>query len=83
MKLVNGHYECVTRYTTSSFLRLKLGDALKRRGVSPYIYESPEEARGGVSLLQAHIVANVRSRTDVFRIRRETVCRARYATAIA
>jgi propionate CoA-transferase len=44
MKLVNNCYDGVTRYTTSSFLRLKLGDALKRRGVAAYIYESPEEA---------------------------------------
>jgi propionate CoA-transferase len=44
-KLVNGCYEGVTRYTTSSFLRLKLGDALKKRGLAAYIYESPEEAR--------------------------------------
>jgi propionate CoA-transferase len=44
-KLVKGCYDGVTRYTTSSFLRMKLGDALKRRGVAPYIYESPEEAR--------------------------------------
>jgi propionate CoA-transferase len=34
----------VTRYTTSSFLRMKLGDALQRRSVATYIYESPEEA---------------------------------------
>jgi propionate CoA-transferase len=46
-KLVNGCYEGVTRYTTSSFLRLKLGDALKKRGLAAYIYESPEEARAG------------------------------------
>jgi propionate CoA-transferase len=45
MKLVNNCYEGVTRYTTSSFLRLKLGDALKKRGVAAYIYESPEEAQ--------------------------------------
>ncbi|WP_250526726.1 acyl CoA:acetate/3-ketoacid CoA transferase [Caballeronia sp. GAWG2-1] len=44
-KLVGDHYDGVTRYTTSSFLRMKLGDALKRRGVAPYIYESAEEAR--------------------------------------
>ena len=35
----------VTRYTTSSFLRMKFGDALQRRGVATYIYESPEEAQ--------------------------------------
>jgi propionate CoA-transferase len=43
MKLVNNCYSGLTRYTTSSFLRLKLGDALERRGVAAYIYESPEE----------------------------------------
>ena len=37
-------YSGVTRYTTSGFLRTKLGDALKQRAVSPHIYESAEEA---------------------------------------
>ena len=35
----------VTRYTTSAFLRMKLGDALLKRRVAPHIYESREEAR--------------------------------------
>jgi len=42
--LVDRFYSGVTRYTTSSFLRAKLGDALKQRAVSPHIYESAEEA---------------------------------------
>jgi propionate CoA-transferase len=42
--LVNKYYSEVTRYTTSTFLRMKLGDALQRRGVKPHIYESGEEA---------------------------------------
>ena len=42
--LVSGLYSGVTRYTTSSFLRMKLGKALQRRSVATYIYESPEEA---------------------------------------
>jgi propionate CoA-transferase len=42
--LVNKYYLEVTRYTTSTFLRMKLGDALQRRGVKPHIYESGEEA---------------------------------------
>jgi propionate CoA-transferase len=41
--LVSRFYSDVTRYTTSSFLRMKLGDALHRRNVATYIYESPEE----------------------------------------
>ena len=42
--LVDRFYSGVTRYTTSSFLHAKLGDALKQRAVSPHIYESAEEA---------------------------------------
>jgi len=43
--LVNKYYSEVTRYTTSTFLRMKLGDALQKRGVKPHIYESSEEAQ--------------------------------------
>ena len=42
--LVSRFYADVTRYTTSGFLRMKLGEALSRRRVASYIYESPEEA---------------------------------------
>jgi propionate CoA-transferase len=42
--LVDRFYSGVTRFTTSSFLRAKLGDALKERAVAPHIYESAEEA---------------------------------------
>jgi propionate CoA-transferase len=43
--LVDNYYSGVTRYTTSTFLRMKLGDALKKRDVAPHIYESGQEAR--------------------------------------
>ncbi len=43
-KLVKDCYIGVTRYTTSTFLRMKLGDALARRNVAPHIYESGSEA---------------------------------------
>ncbi len=43
--LVDRFYYGVTRYTTSSFLRLKLGEALRQRDVAPHIYESAAEAR--------------------------------------
>jgi propionate CoA-transferase len=42
--LVDKYYAGVTRYTTSGFLRMKLGDALEKRGVAPHIYESSTEA---------------------------------------
>ncbi len=38
------HYLGVTRYTTSSFMRLKLGHVLERRDVAPHIHESHQEA---------------------------------------
>jgi propionate CoA-transferase len=42
--LMDTYYSDVTRYTTSGFLRAKLGAALSQRGVAPHIYESSEEA---------------------------------------
>ena len=43
--LVERFYSGVTRYTTSNFLRAKLGDALRDRQLAPHIYESADEAR--------------------------------------
>jgi propionate CoA-transferase len=41
-------YRRVTRYTTSGFLRTKLGPALSARGVAPHLYETAEEAAAGL-----------------------------------
>jgi propionate CoA-transferase len=43
--VVDRFYSNVTRYTTSAFLRLKLGEALQKRNVAPHIFESPADAR--------------------------------------
>jgi propionate CoA-transferase len=43
-QLAERYYADVTRYTTSAFMRLKLGGMLSRRGVAPHIYESRREA---------------------------------------
>ncbi len=43
-RLCDRFYTTVTRYTTSAFLRLKLGESLTRRGVAPYIFENRREA---------------------------------------
>jgi propionate CoA-transferase len=37
-------YATTTRYTTSTFMRVKMQEALKKRGLKPHIYERPEEA---------------------------------------
>ena len=52
--LAERFYSDVTRYTTSSFLRAKLGDALERRGVAPHIFESSDEANTHLSELGIH-----------------------------
>ena len=38
------YYTTASRYTTSAFLRLKLGEALARRRVRAHIFETPDEA---------------------------------------
>jgi len=42
--VVERYYLRVTRYSTSSFMRAKLGHTLLERGVSPHIYESAGDA---------------------------------------
>lgn len=42
--VVEKFYAGVTRYTTSSFLRAKMGDVLTQHGMAPQLYESAEEA---------------------------------------
>jgi propionate CoA-transferase len=43
--LTRRFYLSTTRYTTSGFLRVRLGDALSRRRVAPHIYDTRNEAR--------------------------------------
>ena len=43
-RLAERYYASVTRYTTSSFMRLKLTRQLHHRDLAPHIYESREEA---------------------------------------
>jgi propionate CoA-transferase len=47
-ELEDRFYLNVTRYTTSGFLRAKLGPSLTARGVAPHLYESSDEARAHV-----------------------------------
>ena len=37
------YYSSVSRYATSAFMRLKLGDALERREMAPHVFESAQE----------------------------------------
>ena len=49
--LVDRFYSGVSRYTTSGFLRMKLGESLERRGVAPHIFESAAEAQSDLRRL--------------------------------
>jgi propionate CoA-transferase len=42
-------YDGITRYTTSAFLRAKLGNALARRKLSPHVFETEGEACAALS----------------------------------
>ena len=50
--LMDRFYSGVSRYTTSGFLRMKLGEALERRGVAPHIFESAAEAQSDFRMLE-------------------------------
>ena len=43
----DAYYTEVSRYTTSAFLRVKLGDALERAGVKPHLFETGKGEGGG------------------------------------
>ena len=43
--IMDRHYHAVPRYTASTFLRMKLNEALTRLDVPPHLYETADEAR--------------------------------------
>ncbi len=46
--MVEHYYGQVTRYSTSAFLRDKLGAAIRERGLAPHIYETRAEAEAAI-----------------------------------
>ncbi len=42
--MMDDHYLTTTRYTTSAFMRLKMQEALSKRGLAPHIFERQEDA---------------------------------------
>ena len=42
--VIERHYHDVTRYTSSTFLRMKISEALAKQDVAPQLYESADEA---------------------------------------
>jgi propionate CoA-transferase len=62
----NRYYLTASRYTTSAFMRLKLGDALKDRDVAPHVFETRREAQlaseGGWARASGLVAKRSRSR---------------------
>ncbi|WP_179403195.1 acyl CoA:acetate/3-ketoacid CoA transferase [Burkholderia guangdongensis] len=50
---VERYYSGVTRFTASAFMRAKLGEALSRRKLAPYIFESEAEAIASLAAMRA------------------------------
>jgi propionate CoA-transferase len=48
------YFHGVTRFTTSAFMRAKLGERLSQRGVGPHIFESEDEAKAAVRATVQH-----------------------------
>ena len=48
--VVDRHYHEVTRYTSNTFLRVKLGEALEKGSIAPHLYESASEAEASLPL---------------------------------
>jgi propionate CoA-transferase len=46
--MLEHHYKTTTRYTTSAFMRLKMQEALSKRGLQPHIFERAEEAHAAL-----------------------------------
>jgi len=46
--VVDAYYHDVTRYTSNTFLRVKLGEALEKRHLAPHLYESASEAEASL-----------------------------------
>ena len=52
-EIAERYYERVSRYSTSSFMRLSLGEALQRRGLGLHIFENWEEIVGRIRAPEA------------------------------
>jgi propionate CoA-transferase len=50
--MLEHYYLTQTRYTTSAFLRLKLKEALSKRGIAPHVFERKDDAQTFLEIIQ-------------------------------
>ncbi|MEM8575372.1 MAG: malonate decarboxylase subunit alpha [Pseudomonadota bacterium] len=53
--MMEHHYASTTRYTTSAFMRLKMQEALSKRGLAPHVFEKASEAHEAIGLEEDQI----------------------------
>ncbi|MEG6509689.1 malonate decarboxylase subunit alpha [Methyloligella sp. 2.7D] len=46
--MLKHYYASTTRYTTSAFMRMKMQEALSKRGLQPHVFEKKEEAHAAL-----------------------------------
>jgi len=52
--MLEHHYATTTRYSTSAFARMKMKEALSKRGIQPHIFERPEAAHAFIEVVGDH-----------------------------
>ncbi|MFY9830067.1 MAG: acyl CoA:acetate/3-ketoacid CoA transferase, partial [Rhodoplanes sp.] len=51
--MLDHYYTTITRFATSAFMRMKLGEAFTRRNIAPHVFEKKEDAQAFLSSLEA------------------------------
>lgn len=50
--MLEHYYTEITRFATSAFMRMKLGEAFTRRNIAPHVFEKKEDAQAFLSTLE-------------------------------
>jgi len=51
--MLDHYYTPITRFATSAFMRMKLGEAFTRRNIAPHVFEKKEDAQAFLASLEA------------------------------
>ena len=51
--MLDHYYTTITRFATSAFMRMKLGEAFTRRNIAPHVFEKKEDAQEFLASLEA------------------------------
>ena len=60
--MLEHYYASTTRYTTSTFMRLKMQEALSKRGLAPHVFERAAEAHRAIGLEEDESAAKAKPR---------------------